>query len=422
MLHQFSLQKSRTFWLKGLGILLLVMAVCTVLSRVAASFTVANVTVATPAERSITHTVAASGRVEKDRELAVVTQPDILIKSVWVKEGQTVKKDDVLLQLDMDSLQDQIDSITQQINALETGVSRAKEDDARTTEKNRKAVNQAASKLEAAKKALAAYQKKGEADEATLAQLKDDIAAAQEAYDTACDTRQEEKTASQRALEDAQRADNGSGTLETLYAHRKKLNQIKENNGQVCATANGVVTGVAVTVGQKTTDTAAVTMTDNSVGLRFTAQITKDDAAYIAVGDPVTLQASGSTVENVKVDTIEADETGETLTVTVQVPAGKLAIGQSADMEASRSSEKYPCTVPLMALFQENNKNFVYVMEERDTVLGKANVARKVEVKVLEKNDTYAALEQNALDTDSRVIVDMDRFVEDGDEVRLADE
>lgn len=421
-MHHFSLLRSRTFWLKGLGILLLVMAVCTVLSRIAASFTVARVTVSKPSERSITHTVLASGRVEKDRELAVITQPDILVKSVWVKEGQTVKKDAVLLQLDMDSLQDQIESVTQEINALETGISRAEEDNAQTTEKNRKAVNQASQKLEAAKAALAAYRKKGGNDEATLAQLKNDIIAAQEAYDAACDTRKQEKTASTRALEDAQCANNGSGTLEELYAQRKRLNKIKENNGHVCASADGVITGVAVAVGQKTTDTAAVTMTDNSVGLRFTAQITKDDAAYVAVGDSVTLQASGNTVEDVKVDTMEADETGETLTVTVQIPAGKLVIGQSAEMEVSRSSKKYPCTIPLMALFQENNKNFIYVMEERDTVLGKTNVARKVKVKVLEKNDTYAALEPNALDTDSRIIVDMDRFVEDGDEVRLADE
>ncbi|MCD8355795.1 MAG: biotin/lipoyl-binding protein [Clostridia bacterium] len=392
------------------------------LSRVAASFTVAKVTVGTPSERAIEHTVVSSGRVEKDQELAVITQPDILVKSVLVKEGQSVKKGDVLIQLDMESLQEQIDGITQEINALETGVSRAEEDYNQTAEKNRKAVNQASSKLKAAQDALASYKKKGGGDEATLAQLKDDVAAAQEAYDAACAAKQEENKTSKRALEDAQNANNGDGTLDDLYAHRKQLNKIKENSGHVCAPADGVVTGIITTVGQKTTDTAAVTMTDNSTGLRFVAQITKDAAAYISAGDAVTLQSAGKEVEDVSVDTIEADETGETLTVTVRLPAGKLALGQSADMTATRNSEKYTCTIPLMALFQENNKNFVYIIDEKDTVLGTRMVARKVEVKVLDKNDTYAALDASVLDTDSQIITDMDRYVEEGDEVRLAGE
>ena len=350
-----------------------------------------------------------------------MTQPDVLIKSVLVQEGQLVKKDDVLVQLDLDSVQDQIDGITQEINALETGVSRAEEDYNQTTERNRKAVNQASAKLDKAKAALAACKRTG-GEEAELEQRKEDVAAAQEAYDAACNTRQQEKTAAKRALEDAQRANNGSGTLETLYAHRKQLNKIKEDSGHVRASVDGVVTGVAAAVGQKTSDTAVATMADNAAGLRFTAQITAQDAAYVSIGDSVTLQAAGKTVENVKVDTLTSDETGENLTVTVVVPAGQLTLGQSADMEVSRTSEKYSCTIPLMALFQENNQNFIYVMEEHDSVLGKIQVARKREVKVLEKNDTYAAIEPAALDSDSRIIVDMDRFVEDGDEVRLMEE
>lgn len=421
MLHHFSFHHSRKFWLKGLGILLLVMAFCTVLSRIAASFTVAQVTAAKPSERSIEHIVTATGRVEQDQELAVITQPNILVKHVLVREGQSIKKGDALLQLDLESLQDQMDRVTQSIDALETGISRAKEDYNQTTEKNRKAVNQAASRLKDAKDALASYKKKGEQDEAMLAQLQDSVTAAQDAYDAACAAQQEGNTTSKRALEDAQAANTGEETLDSLRAQRKQLSQIKENGGRILAPADGVITKIITAVGEKTTDTAAVTMTDNSTGLRFSAEITKDDAAYVSIGDPVTLQAAGKEVEDIKVDTIEADETGEKLTVTVKLPAGELLLGQSADMTVSRNSEKYSCTIPLMALFQENNKNFVYVIAEKDTVLGKKKVARKMDVKVLDKNTTYAALDQNALDKDSQIVVDMDRYVEDGDEIRLAE-
>ena len=427
-MRHISYYPSRAFWLKGLGILLLVLAVCTVLSRIAASFTVAKVTVANPAQRSIEHTVMASGRIEKDRELAVVTQPDILVKRVLVKEGQSVKKGTALLKLDLNSLGDQIDGLTRQIRSLDVAVSRAQEDYNRTVSRNQRAVDSAAAKLKDAKDTLATWKNSehiqinaaGTGDtteEDELAQLQADVMEKQEAYDAACDAQWEENTAAKRALEDAQGELTGN-----LSEQLQRLNHIKESDGYIRAPMGGVITGILAEVGQKTTDTAAVTMTDKRAGLRFVAQIDKEDAAYVSVGDPVTLEGSGKTVEDVSVDTIEADEDGETLTVTVRLPYDSLSLGQSADMTVSRNSEKYPCTVPITALFQENNKTFLYLINTKDTVLGKQNVAQKMEVKVLDKNDVYAALDQSALSTDSEVIVDMDRYVEAGDEVRLSEE
>ena len=49
-------------------------------------------------------------------------------------------------------------------------------------------------------------------------------------------------------------------------------------------------------------------------------------------------------------------------------------------------------------------------------------MARKMEVKVLEKNGSYAALETGVLDSESRIIADTDRAIESGDRVRLKEE
>lgn len=387
---------NRIFWLKAFGIFLGVMAACTVLSRIAASFTVAQVTVTNPSSRSIEHIVTSNGRVEKNLELAVVTEPNILIKSILVQQGQHVDKDTILLQLDMDSLQEQIDVLTVQMNQLQTAIDRAQEDYNQTVKANQKAVYQAQQKLKTAKK------------------NNTDVEAAQETYDAACAAQQEQVKMAKRTLEDAEAAFSNN-----LPEQRRRLNKLKEQYGRVYAPAEGVITSILTSVGQKTTDTAAVTMTDNSAGLRFMAQITKEDSAYVAVGDAVTLDASGQEITDLHIDTIEADETGEILTVTVLLPAGKLSLGQSASLTVTRTSERFPCTVPLTAIFQENNKNFVYIIDTEDTVLGTQTVARKIDVTVLDKNNSYAALEQNVLDSNIQIITDMDRYVEDGDTVRL---
>ena len=46
----------------------------------------------------------------------------------------------------------------------------------------------------------------------------------------------------------------------------------------------------------------------------------------------------------------------------------------------------------------------------------------KEEVKVLDKNEMYAALESESIKEDSQIIADSDRYVEAGDKVRLREE
>ncbi len=50
--------------------------------------------------------------------------------------------------------------------------------------------------------------------------------------------------------------------------------------------------------------------------------------------------------------------------------------------------------------------------EERDTVLGSEYFTRSVEVKIIEKNSSYAAVEEGSLTSDSLVVVDSDAYME----------
>ena len=146
------------------------------------------------------------------------------------------------------------------------------------------------------------------------------------------------------------------------------------------------------------------------------------DTKYVSVGDKVTLQSAGRKLEDIAVTSMEMDENREFMNVTALLPADTFALGETVTMTVKQESQSYPCTVPVTALRQESGKSFVLAVQKEDTVLGEQEVARQMEVTVVEKNESYVALEADAMDKETRIITDSDRFVENGDRIRPEEE
>ena len=103
---------STAFWMKAMLWLLLIMFVFTIVSKAAASFTVAQVKVDNPSSRKLIYTMEAEGRIGKNREISVLCQQDdLLIQSVMVSEGQRVEKGEVLAKLDAANVKEQMKSL-----------------------------------------------------------------------------------------------------------------------------------------------------------------------------------------------------------------------------------------------------------------------------------------------------------------------
>ena len=100
-------------------VLLGIMLLFTVISRSAASFTVAQVRIEQPQARKIEHKVTGDGTVEKLLDQAVYAPADILVAKVNVRKGQNVKKGQTLAVLDMDSLKDKIRTFSDDIEILQ---------------------------------------------------------------------------------------------------------------------------------------------------------------------------------------------------------------------------------------------------------------------------------------------------------------
>ncbi len=301
------------------------------------------------------------------------------------------------------------------------------------------AQNAAAAALEEknrACEALARYQQERlAAESAAEAQteqgLLDALQAARDAYVDASIAANEAAVTSGRAVAAAgiPQASNSSDrvneiTYEQMKLQLEKLEALLENQGKVCAPADGLVTGIYIQTGGMTAETTAVLLADLSKGYRFVGEITREQEKYIGAGDLVTLTANTGreSFEELPVSAVRADEEKEGVyTVTVQLPEDTLELGAAAALDFTKKSEVYPVCVPLSALYlDEKNLPYVLVLDEIDTIMGTETRARKVSVTVLEQNESFAALAEGAVGSQEEVIVSSDKSVDDGSRVRLA--
>ena len=300
-------------------------------------------------------------------------------------------------------------------------LARAQEDYENVVGKNERLVSEAKQKWKESQCTLQAFVQ-GEDEEPQDTSAAEN---AKKAVKTAQKQQKQQNKEAKRALADAaetEAKDNSAKINAVTIAQKQQqlatLQNVKASGGKVKAQMSGVVSSVQLTVGEKTMDTAAFLLADTSGGLRFTTQVSKEDAIYVDTGDTVTLKAGDRTWEDMTVLSTETEE-GHTVKVTVYVPKKTISLGANVSMELCKTSEEYSVTLPITAIHSEKDKYFVYTMEKADTVLGEAYVARKINVTIAEKNGEYAAMKEGDLSSEDAVIVDSDAVLSAGENVRL---
>lgn len=443
--------------LKLLGKFLAFMLACTLLSRTSASMTTAVVQTASPKRTALSHTVSAVGKVVENQVQAVPVEAGHKISRILVQEGSQVEPGDVLLQLDVSSLDKkisagkrEIEKIKWEIEDLESAskiqekkkrllLERAQEDYALAAEKGDQAVAQAAEELNRAIDRLNQYyadrdrqqeqQEDGSGMEEQEQGLVKAVKTAQAAYDEALLSRREELLNAQRAWEDAQAEEPADSTARLKEADRKekeaqlrKLEKLRKKEGKIVSPVKGTVIKLNGAPGEWTTETAPVLLADLSSGCRLIAQVSKEEEKYLEKDMPVTAasEPKKKKADNLKIHSIEvSSEDSSLLEICVYLPADFLEIGDSAEITAEKKSKIYSTCIPLQALHEENGMQFVYVLGEKETVLGKQLTAMKLSVAVQEQNEQYAALADGSLAGDQKVIQDSSKAINEGSPVRL---
>ena len=269
-----------------------------------------------------------------------------------------------------------------------------------------------------------------ESDTATETALLDDLRSKQETLNQAIAGRNQALASAGREVSDANEPEASDSTLENTQRElesaredREKVTVLQNTEGVISSPVTGVLKNLSVQTGDITGQTAAAVLYFSNGELRMTGTILKEDRKYVSAGADVKItdynnnDISGATVENV----VENEADSDSCDLSIVVPDDSMSIGQSGDFSISKDYGPYSCCVPLSALYSENGKDYVYVTDTENTVLGTVMTARKVEVTVKDKNQITAALEEGTLSTDQAVIVQADRTLADGSRVRIAE-
>ena len=296
-------------------------------------------------------------------------------------------------------------------------------------------INTAKDALTEAENALSAYneQQNNSSSASYDEQLKtlyNDYKAKEEAYNEAVKQRQSTIQSANRTLEDAKAPENvdtataltANDDLEEKQLAVDKLQKVMDVDGKITAPSDGLITKVNVTTGETTTEDTAIRISDQSAGYKFTATLDKASAKYLSKDDKVTLDlGNGTTVEGLTVQSIDVSaEDKNSYELTVSIPAKVKKLGSIATLKVEKASKKYDTCVPLGALHSDGGKYYVYVINEKDTILGTETAVDKVQVDILDKNNEQAAIE-GSFSWGQQFVLTSSKTLRNGDRVRLVE-
>lgn len=229
----------------------------------------------------------------------------------------------------------------------------------------------------------------------------------------------------QRVIEDTQRSQAVDATADIARMDAKSINlklaelyDAVKNNGEIYAPISGIVTKVNIGAGIRTTNEAALFI-NNAETMNFVTDISKEDKKYVNIGNVVKLRMAGETkdIQGFEISSIQPSDITGLYKVTIEIPSEYLP-GTSGTAEIQQKSKSYETVVPLSALHNDASQFFILRVREIETSMGIEYYAERVDVTVIEKNETYSAV-TGAVNSTDKIIISSKRLIQDGDRIRL---
>ena len=453
----------------GLIVFMVFMWLCTLISKSIYASKLPLVSTCGIDARYIEHVVEAEGIVEAGSKLPVTVLGGLRVVEVFVQTGDRVEEGALLFTVDLEDMKEimaeqelasrkirlQIDTIlhnrelAEEKKALEEA--RAREDYDALARYQDTLVGRAAENVVQAEEALDELQAENreheddwekedgerkteeeieaerKAREEEEERLKQEVQAAAYAEADARWNRDNIMKDAGRKVEDTVSEEDEDATLAVYYAEVESIQEklaayqeILDGEGKIAAPMGGMVTDVYVQAGGRVPDTASFLMADDEVPCQFRVPLTKEDKTYVNLGDDVKLKLGDRKEINAAIDYLTENENAPgSFTAVLRLPEETGTPGQSGTIICAKSGEKRPCCIPLLALLEEQNKSYVYVVGEREGILGMEYYVEEINVTVVDKNDKFAAIE-GAVTEESRIIQSADREMKRGDVIRLA--
>jgi len=428
----------------------------TLISRAMDSLTIPLVQTKTPTRSTIIHQIIADGVLKTAKETSVLAPSGAMVTSIEVNAGDMVQAGDLLLtydtkeikfkisqeQLELAVLQRELAGINQRTVQKEEentlSLERAEQDYALTEDQTELAIRNAGEKMRQARQNLQKYDGVRNRDydykdeEYTESEYNALRAAYRESvidYDKAVAERDVALIHAQRAIDDANTdMINEDGDLKNLQIKLKQLElsrlyEAVASNGEVYAPCDGMITRVEAGIGSYTASEAAIFI-NGTDSVHFVAQVSLEQKKYVNQGNLATIELVGEKQarESLPITSITpSKENAGFYTFIVELPSDSLVLGTSGTAQLKQSSgQTYETCVPLSALRNDGANDYVLTVRETQTAMGTEYVACRVDVVLLERNESYAAI-AGGLTGSSRIITQANKAVSDGDRIRLAE-
>ena len=445
--------KRRAWVLAGF---LIMMSVCTVLSRAAASVLVAQVQVEKTGRGKLSYSYGGNGTVVPEQEKTIFLWAGQQVE--WAAEtGSAVKAGECLIQFRMEYLQQAIQSKQAELTQLEIQVQQ-QEIAARGTARVPSA-ERALQNLEDAQKKLEDAQEKERKVQEEYDQIDGSALEGQQELKAALDQAQADAEAARQAVDQARteyqfalKEDSAQNTneansiqsaqlgVQSLHVQadkaRRELEELtayQNAGGRICAEEDCTVLMSGVQTGTFTT--GAEVMVTGIGGWKLKGFADAKDKEKLKAGTEAEIRLGAGKKRTVRMESVSAErsEGSEGGAGGSGSDSGSLQFcwyARLPENTAARngntftwngnaaSDQEYEQIIPLSALREDTAGAFCLILAEEKSMLGTVQTAKRIPVTVLEKDAQKAAVTSTLKESD-QIIASSEKYVEEGERVRI---
>jgi len=208
--------------------------------------------------------------------------------------------------------------------------------------------------------------------------------------------------------------------MEQIAKKQKKAEELIAAGGRIAAPVDGIVADTGLQAGDMIGSGMQLKLATGS--LNYTAQIEKEKAELLKPGMKMGIKLTGhSKVIEAEVEAVDPVSGDGTAQVTAILPVGEGSLGKTAEFTVTLESEAYPYVIPVEALREDNRGFYCLTTEPVKTILGEELRAVRINVELLEKSSTAAAV-SGPMSTETKLITGANKAVLEGDRVRVTGE
>ncbi|GAA6292358.1 hypothetical protein F220043C3_07920 [Enterocloster asparagiformis] len=204
--------------------------------------------------------------------------------------------------------------------------------------------------------------------------------------------------------------------LEQKRRSLAKVEELISREGAVTAVSRAVVAGLDLQEGGLIGAADQIRLAEGR--MLFQAQVDKEDAALLAQGQRMSLKRTGEAKElNAVVESVDRLSEDGKCTVSASLAEGAGWLGETCSFTVVLQSGVYPMVIPIEALREDTIGYFCLAVQPEKTILGEELTAVRVNVEVLEKSSTSAAV-SGAVTSATPLVLSSNKSVSPGDRVR----